>query len=162
MNKIQFVFVCLAFVAMAFTIGYRVGDSRGYEAGYIEGYRYDCREEIANLYDQVKANRKFIESANETIRNTLRENDSLKNPQLYQKRYQDSLNFAARFSADSAKNWKRARRQNDSIMKALGKGYGYANFIQPDGRVNIGLCMLDSVMAALPECDAVRGRKPRK
>ena len=78
MNKIQVVLLSLAFVAMAFTVGYKVGDSRGYNDGYIEGYLYDCKDEIAALYDQVKSQKKVTEYAQQSIQKTLRENDSLR------------------------------------------------------------------------------------
>lgn len=76
----KFVFP-LAFALVSFYVGYglggRIGDSRGYDSGFKDGYRYDCREEIANLYDQVKELNKAQFYLKEQVRSMYREKDSL-------------------------------------------------------------------------------------
>ena len=131
MNKIQFVFVCLAFVAIAFTIGYKVGDSRGYADGYNEGYLYDCREEIKILHDRVVTHEKALDFTDQNVRKLARENDSLKRPGLYQANYEKNRQ-------DSIKYSERARQVNDSLGKLTGLR---TNFILPTGRVNEVPCI---------------------
>lgn len=74
-------FLPLAFALVSFFLGYglggRIGDSKGYDAGFKDGYRYDCREEIANLYKQVKELSKTQYYLNEQLRSMYREKDSL-------------------------------------------------------------------------------------
>lgn len=76
----KFVFP-LAFALVSFFVGYglggRIGDSRGYDSGFKDGYRYDCREEIANLYDQVKELNKAQFYLKEQLRLINRAKDSL-------------------------------------------------------------------------------------
>lgn len=45
MKKIPYI-VLLVFVAL---MAYKIGDSRGFKAGYEMGYTYDCQEEIRVL-----------------------------------------------------------------------------------------------------------------
>lgn len=78
MNKIIVVVGIFTIAFISFTVGYKYGDSNGYDAGYTEGYRYDCKEEIAALYNQVKSQKKVTEFAQQSIQKTLRENDSLR------------------------------------------------------------------------------------
>lgn len=142
MNKIQMAFVCLAFVAMAFTIGYRVGDSRGYADGYNEGYLYDCREEIKILHDRVVTHEKALDYTDQNVRKLARENDSLKRPGLYQANYEKNRQ-------DSIKYSERARQVNDSLGKLTGLR---TNFILPTGRVNGVTCLMFPQYKELREC----------
>lgn len=142
MNKIQSVFVCLAFVAIAFTIGYKVGDSRGYADGYNEGYLYDCREEIKVLHDRVVTHEKALDYTDRKVRNLARENDSLKRPGLYQANYEKNRQ-------DSIKYSERARQVNDSLGKLTGLR---TNFILPTGRVNGVTCLMFPQYKELREC----------
>lgn len=142
MNKIHFVFVCLAFVAIAFTIGYKVGDSRGYADGYNEGYLYDCREEIKILHDRVVTHEKALDFTDQNVRKLARENDSLKRPGLYQANYEKNRQ-------DSIKYSERARQVNDSLGKLTGLR---TNFILPTGRVNEVTCLMFPKYKELREC----------
>lgn len=142
MNKIHFVFVCLAFVAIAFTIGYKVGDSRGYADGYNEGYLYDCREEIKILHDRVVTHEKALDFTDQNVRKLARENDSLKRPALYQANYEKNRQ-------DSIKYSERARQVNDSLGKLTGLR---TNFILPTGRVNEVTCLMFPKYKELREC----------
>lgn len=142
MNKIQFVFVCLAFVAIAFTIGYKVGDSRGYADGYNEGYLYDCREEIKILHDRVVTHEKALDFTDQNVRKLARENDSIKRPGLYQANYEKNRQ-------DSIKYSERARQVNDSLGKLTGLR---TNFILPTGRVNEVTCLMFPKYKELREC----------
>lgn len=143
MNKIIVVICIFTIAFISFTVGYKYGDSNGYDAGYKEGYRYDCKAEISELYSVVKEQKKAVEFVEKRIDNLTRENDSLKRPGEYD---------AARvkFSEDSSVYAVAAKRKNDSLVKAL--KLPYKNFIQDNGRANPALCMLDSRLKGLPEC----------
>lgn len=149
MNKIQKLFLVLALVMMAFSIGYKVGDSRGYTDGYNEGYRYDCKDEIAALYEQVKSQKKVTDFAQESIRNVLRENDSLKNPALAKRRYDDSVAWHKQYSEDSIKNFKSARFKNDSLSSLTGQRLRYYN---DNGKFNFMNCLVIKDIDAVKEC----------
>lgn len=142
MNRIHFVFVCLAFVAIAFTIGYKVGDSRGYADGYKEGYLYDCREEIKVLHERVVTHEKALDFTDQQVRKLVWENDSLKRPALYQANYE-------RNRQDSIKYSERARQVNDSLGKLTGLP---TNIILPTGRVNGVPCLIFPQYKELREC----------
>lgn len=80
LSKINFVAIAFAVVALAvgFIFGSKYGDAAGYEAGFTEGYRYDCKEEIANIYDQVKNLSKSLEFTKSNLVLKAGENDSLR------------------------------------------------------------------------------------
>lgn len=147
MNKIQKTFIFLIILFSVATLAYKFGDSRGYEAGYNEGYRYDCREEIAVLYKRVKAQGKLVTFAQESIKGTIVANDSLKR-ELKRK---DSIDFHRQYSADSALNYKEARRKSDSIRALTGSGI--INIYSDNGKFNGISCILDEKLRnTLPEC----------
>lgn len=151
MNKIQKTFVFLIILFSVATIAYKLGDSRGYEAGYNDGYRYDCREEIAALYKRVKAQGRLVTFAQESIKGTIVANDSLKR-ELKRK---DSIDFHRQYSADSALNYKEARRKSDSIRALTGSGI--INIYSDDGKFNGLVCILDEKLRnTLPECKGLK------
>lgn len=67
----------ITFFFAGYGLGSLDGDSKGYDSGFKDGYRYDCREEIANLYDQVKELNKAQFYLKEQVRSMYREKDSL-------------------------------------------------------------------------------------
>ena len=149
MNKLSKILFILGIAMMVFSIGYKIGDARGYEAGYTEGYRYDCREEIGNLYEQVKLQKKVTDFTSENLKKLLHENDSLKNPVYAQKRYEDSLAILRQYSEDSLRNWKDARRKNDSLAKIVGSN---TNIYNDDGKFNPFACLSPEIEKKVAEC----------
>lgn len=130
-------------------MGYKYGDSVGYAAGYEEGYRYDCKDEIGLIYNQVEAQSKAIAFTDSALKKILHENDSLKRQEYYKKRFEDSLVIANQFSIDSVRYSKVARQYSDSLNNAVG-GH-VTNIIQADGKVN-RVCVLLSKYRSLNEC----------
>ena len=135
--------------ALFFACGYKIGDAGGYKAGYEEGYRYDCKDEISTLYSQVKATSKALNYTDSSLKKILHENDSLKRKEYYQKRFNDSLAYSRQFNKDSVKYSSVARIYSDSLNNAVGGSV--LNIIQPNGRVN-RVCLLLSKYRDLPEC----------
>lgn len=140
------VVLCVLF----FASGYKVGDSSGYQNGYEVGYRYDCKEEIATIYSQVKAQTKAIAYTDSSMRRILHENDSLKRKEYYQKRFEDSIAFANSFSLDSIKYAKAAKQLSDSLCEAVGSYK--TNVIQANGQRNFFVCTVMEKFKKLPEC----------
>ena len=130
-------------------MGYKYGDFRGYEAGYNEGYLYDCREEINVLYDRVRNQTKALNFTDSAIKFVIHQNDSLMRKEYYQKRYLDSLNSHSRYSIDSLRYHKVAKIYSDSLNKAVGGSF--LNIIQADGQVN-RVCALLPKYRDLVEC----------
>lgn len=161
MNKISKLFLVLALVLMAFSIGYKVGDSRGYTDGYNEGYRYDCRAEIASLYEQVKSTRKAVEFTDRQLKSSITVRDSLRN-------MIDSLRYPVEYRAlkskiheDTLKYGAVADRRNDSLRRI---GHPAAGLVSRQSGVVPGLVCLvnkdDRAIANLPECKKfLEGRK---
>lgn len=125
--------------ALFFVCGYKYGDSMGYEDGYNEGYRYDCKEEIGLLYKQVKANSIALDYTDSTIKRVYRENDSLKNKELYQKRFERKLQYEKKFAKDSVKYAKYVKIYNDSLMRVVEPHL--SNIVRPDGSANDMACL---------------------
>lgn len=148
MNKTSLTFLALVCVVLAFTVGYRIGDSRGYTDGYNEGYRYDCKEEIADLYKRVKNQSKALDYTDSTIRLILRENDSLKRKEHYQKRHEERLDYLKRFADDSVKYYKYVKKYNDSLQRVIEPHIN--NLVRADGSVDQGVCMFFEI--DIPEC----------
>ena len=48
MNNRTYFFILIV-SAVSFLLGFKIGDSRGFEAGFQEGYSYDCQAEIMSL-----------------------------------------------------------------------------------------------------------------
>lgn len=142
MNKILVVIGIFTIAFISFTIGYKYGDSNGYDAGYNEGYLYDCREEIKVLHDRVVTHEKALDFTDQNVRKLARENDSLKRPALYQANYEKNRQ-------DSIKYSERARQVNDSLGKLTGFR---TNFILPTGRVNEVTCLMFPQYKELREC----------
>lgn len=143
MNKIIVVICIFTIAFISFTVGYKYGDSNGYDAGYKEGYRYDCKAEISELYSVVKEQKKAVEFVEKRVNNLSRENDSLKHPGVY-----DSMRV--RFARDSVKYYKVSRRKNDSLRTVTGSSIN--NIILDNGKVNSVACLIDSKLKDLPEC----------
>ena len=78
MSKIQIFLFTLAFVAMAFSVGYKVGDAHGYNEGYDVGYSYDCREQINTLVKRSDSLDKVVQNLNQSCQNTVWDNERLK------------------------------------------------------------------------------------
>lgn len=131
-------------------MGYKYGDSVGYADGYNVGYLYDCKDEIGLINDQVQAQSKALVYTDSALKRILRENDSLKRKEYYQKRYNDSISLVNQFSTDSSKYYRVARQYNDSLIAAIGS-YP-TNFILENGTVNKTLCMFAGEFKRLAEC----------
>lgn len=149
MNKISKFFLVLIILVVAFTLGYKMGDANGYSDGYKVGYLYDCKAEISLMNDQVQAQSKALVYTDSALKRILRENDSLKRKEYYQKRYNDSLKFADQFSKDSLRYSKIAKEYADSLNLAVG-GH-IINIVQADGRMN-RICSLLPKYRELREC----------
>lgn len=92
------VWICLivAFVA------YRIGDSRGFQAGYEAGYVYDCKDEIKSLREAHEDLKKAVNYAQKKATEVQTENARL----VYSREHlQDSLRNVerVRFLQDSLK-----------------------------------------------------------
>ena len=149
MNKTIKYLLLLSVVIMAFAVGFRVGGAKGYDAGYKEGYRYDCKAEIAALYEQVKSQKKVTDFAQQSIKKVLRENDSLKNPAYAQQRYKDSVAWYEQFSRDSIKHYRIARHKNDSLASITGKR---VNYYTDNGKFNFMSCLMLDDLDKVNEC----------
>ena len=103
MQKILY-FVILVFVAL---IAYKIGDSRGFQAGYEVGYIYDCQVEVTALKQQHDDLKKAVDFANKKSSEVQQENARL---EYSRQHYQDSL-----------KNVERVKHLNDSISKLKDK-----------------------------------------
>ena len=150
MNKISKFFLGLIILVVVFTLGYKMGDANGYKDGYEIGYRYDCKEEIGTLYKQVKAQSKAVVFTDSALRSVIRENDSLKDKRLYQRRYNDSVAWHKLYSKDSLKYSVVARMYSDSVNAAVG-GY-IVNFVNPDGSLCRMCCERLPIYSSLVEC----------
>lgn len=148
--KTKYYIFMVILCALFFVCGYKYGDSRGYEDGFNEGYRYDCKDEIGTLYKQVKANSKALEFTDSSMRKILHENDSLKRQEYYKKRHADSLAWLDQFSKDSLKYSVVAKKYSDSLNKVVG---GHVlNIVQSDGKRNLFACMMFKEYRELQEC----------
>ena len=94
---IYMVFLC----ALFFVCGYKIGDASGYRDGYEYGYRFDCKEEIGDLYKQVKNQSQALKYTDSAIKIVSHLNDSLMRKEYFQKRFQDSVKWRENFSNDS-------------------------------------------------------------
>lgn len=156
MNKTQIFLLIIIFSALFFIFGYKFGDARGYEDGYNEGYRYDCKEEIGLIYKQVKAQGKALEYTDSAVRYVMRENDSLKKKETYQRMEAERIEREHVDSLNRSKYSKYAARYNDSINKKVG---GFVNnFILEDGRVNVLVCGVKPYNT-LKECECWNNAK---
>ena len=154
MNKLSKILFILGIAMMVFSIGYKIGDARGYDAGYTEGYRYDCREEIGNLYEQVKNTKKAVEFTDKQLKVLSRENDSLRNPRVFNE-------FQEKYHEDTLKFGRIAEKRNDSLKKI---GHPAAGFVSRQSGVVPGLVCYankdNKLFADLPECRRfLEGRK---
>lgn len=92
--------ICLivAFVA------YKIGDSRGFQAGYEAGYVYDCKDEIKSLREAHEDLKKAVDFSKKKAEEVQFENARLK---YSREHYEDSL-----------KNVERVKFLEDSIAKS--------------------------------------------
>lgn len=98
------IWICLI---VAF-IAYRIGDSRGFQAGYEAGYVYDCKDEIKSLREAHEDLKKAVNYAQKKATEVQRENSRL----VYSREHlQDSL-----------RNVERVRKSNDSIDALIRSG----------------------------------------
>lgn len=145
--------------ALFFVCGYKYGDSMGYEDGYNEGYRYDCRDEIALLYKRVKSQSTAIDAMNAKTRVLARENDSLKHKEKYYLFAKERLQLQKQFKKDSVIYYKSVRAVNDSLTKVT----GFRDIIAPNGRPNPGVCASYPSLVGLRECSpSFRLQLPKK
>ena len=78
MNKIQFVLICVVLVAIAFFVGYRFGDSRGYSDGFDSGYSYDCRPQIDSMMRRADSIYKVMDFLSKECQVTAVENHKMR------------------------------------------------------------------------------------
>lgn len=111
--------IIVAFVA------YRIGDSRGFQAGYEAGYVYDCKDEIKSLREAHEDLKKAVNYAQKKATEVQTENARL----VYSREHlQDSL-----------RNVERVRFLKDSLKKHDPKK-GSGLYVNPySGRVQKGV-----------------------
>lgn len=102
MNNISYFFVVLAILLVAF-VAYKIGDSRGFQAGYEAGYVYDCKDEIKSLREAHEDLKKAVNYAQKKATEVQTENARL----VYSR---DHLQ-------DSLRNVERVRFLEDSLKK---------------------------------------------
>ena len=149
MNKIQKTFVFLIILFSVATLSYKLGDSNGYEAGYTEGYRYDCKEEIAVIYNRVRSQSGTVESLNKKVSSVIRENDSLKNKEKFQLFEKERQAWQLQLKKDSIKYHSVVEHVNDSLAKVT----GFHGILLADGHPNAGICSGYPALKGLKECD---------
>lgn len=88
-------------------IGYKIGDSRGFESGYKVGYSYDCKDEIQNLRSAHEDLKKALEFADKKANDVQRQNKKLRDEKFRMEHREDSIKWAPH-----------AKRINDSLAKA--------------------------------------------
>lgn len=70
--------IYIAFTLLLCFVAYKFGDKQGYEAGYQEGYTYDCQEEIISLRSTITSLSKSVDYVGKAAEQIKRESDSLK------------------------------------------------------------------------------------
>lgn len=95
-------------------LGFKYGDSRGYEAGFSEGYSYDCQEEIKALRATHEDLKKAVKTQEQIVFQTQKRLDSVAYHEKFG--FRDSL-LHVKYSLDSSVNWKSAQRYNDSLSR---------------------------------------------
>ena len=114
MNKIQKFFIFFILFLSVAVIAYKIGDSRGYDAGFQEGYSFDCRDEIKGLRVTHEALKKAVKTQEQITFQTQKRLDSVAYHEKYG--FRDSL-LHMKYLADSVVNWKSAQRYNDSLSR---------------------------------------------
>ena len=91
--------ICLivAFVA------YKIGDSRGFQAGYEAGYIYDCKDEVKSLREAHEDLKKAVDFSRKKAEEVQYENARLK--------------YSREHLQDSLRNVERVRFLEDSLKK---------------------------------------------
>ena len=109
--------ICLivAFVA------YKIGDSRGFQAGYEAGYVYDCKDEIKSLREAHEDLKKAVDFSKKKAEEVQVRNYELEREKYRMEHLQDSIDHAAEVA-----------RKNDSLNKA---GYKYTRANPYTGQV---------------------------
>lgn len=90
--------IIVAFVA------YKIGDSRGFQAGYEAGYVYDCKDDIRSLRDAHDDLKKAVDYAQKKAVQVQTENAR--------------LSYSREHLQDSLKNVERVKFLEDSIAKS--------------------------------------------
>lgn len=103
MTKLSFFLLTSILSLFVFAIGYKIGDSQGFEAGYKAGYIYDCQAEVRELRQQHEDLKKAVDFARQKSAQVQQENARLEWSRQY---YQDSL-----------KNVERVKFLQDSLEK---------------------------------------------
>lgn len=113
MNTRTYFFILIV-TAVSFLLGFKIGDFRGYNAGFEEGYSYDCQAEIMSLRATHEDLKKAVKTQEQITFQTQRRLDSV----AYHEKYglRDSL-LHMKYLADSVVNWKSAKRYNDSLSR---------------------------------------------
>lgn len=111
------IWICLI---VAF-IAYRIGDSRGFQAGYEAGYVYDCKDEIKSLREAHEDLKKAVGFAQKKAEEVQIRNYELEREKYRMEHLQDSIDHAAEVA-----------RKNDSLKKA---GYEYTRANPYTGQV---------------------------
>ena len=149
MNYFKFYFIVFFVSVSFFFVGYKVGDSSGYAEGYEEGYRYDCKDEIAVIYNRVKSQTAVVDALNDKLKAAIHENDSLKNKEKFQQYEKDRQRLMKEFEEDASRYSLVVAYINDSLARVT----GFKDIIAPNGRPNIGVCVAYDALRNLPECD---------
>lgn len=113
MNTRTYFFILIV-TAVSFLLGFKIGDFRGYKAGFEEGYSYDCQAEIMSLRATHEDLKKAVKAQEQLTLSTQRRLDSV----AYREKYglRDSL-LHAKYLQDSVKYWKSAKSYNDSLSR---------------------------------------------
>ena len=113
MNTRTYIFILIV-TAVSFLLGFKIGDFRGYKAGFEEGYSYDCQAEIMSLRAAHEDLKKAVKTQKQITSQTQRRLDSV----AYYEKYglRDSL-LHMKYLADSVSNWKSSKRYNDSLSR---------------------------------------------
>lgn len=82
MNKSMKIFIVLSIVSVSFMFGYKLGDSRGFNDGFDNGYSYDCRPQIDSMMRRADSIYKVMDFLSRECQVTAVENHKMK----YEKR----------------------------------------------------------------------------
>lgn len=102
-------------------VAYKIGDSRGFQAGYEAGYVYDCKDEIKSLREAHEDLKKAVDFSKKKAEEVQVRNYELEREKYRMEHLQDSIDHAAEVA-----------RKNDSLNKA---GYKYTRANPYTGQV---------------------------
>lgn len=92
MNKTSIIFIVLALVSISFMVGYRLGDSNGFNQGFDNGYSYDCRPKIDSMMRRADSIYKVMDFLSRECQVTAVENHKMR----YEKRADSIRNATGR------------------------------------------------------------------